>query len=296
MSRMVARAIGLATLGLVFGCGGSSEDTDAAPTGPDPSPVHWALGDTFYPIAHRGGALIGPENTLEALQLSVDAGIEVVEIDLFMTSDGHVVLLHDETVDRTTDGTGRIQDMTLAEAQALDAGYAFTLDDGATYPFRGQGVRIPTWEQALADFPSLYWDVEVKQTDPPIFDAVVASIEAAGVQDRVFIACFDDAAVRAFRADYPDWVTNMGETEYAAWTALAEDGEADYDPPGEIAQIWDVFYNDSLPAKADRTGVALHVWTVNDRDLMAELLAEGVDGIITDDPVMLLEVMAEQGL
>ena len=286
-------------LGLLVAVACSGDAVDPWPNDTDDTDVsvdHWALTDAFVPIAHRGGALLGPENTLEAIALSVAAGIEVVEIDLFMTSDGHLVVFHDKTVDRTTDGSGRIQDMTLAEAQALDAGYAFTLDGGATFPFRGQGVQIPTWEQAMAEFPDLYWDVEIKQTEPSINDAVAASIEAAGIRDKVFIACFDDPTIRDFRAAYPDWVTNMGDDEYALWTSLAEDGESSYEPPGEIAQIWDVFYNDSLPAKADRTDVTLHVWTVNNRDLMSQLLSEGVDGIITDDPITLLEVMAEQGL
>ena len=288
-------------LSLLVGCGG-----DDAPVNDDTSDTdggsgthladHWALQDTFLNIAHRGGSALGPENTLEAMQLSVDAGVKVVEFDLFMTSDGHLIIIHDETVDRTTNGTGRIQDMTLAEAQALDAGYYFTVDGGVTYPFRGTGVKLPTWDEAMARFPDLYWDVEVKQNDPPIYDEVVASIEAAGIRDRVFIAMFDDATAKAFREDYPTWVTNMSDSEYAAWAAVPETEEANYTPPGLIPQIWDVFYNDSLPAKADRTGVKLHVWTINDRTKMETMISEGVDGLITDDPITLFEVMAEQGV
>jgi len=284
-------------LGLATGCGGDKDgdpgdtaDTDVA------GETHWALGDKFLNIAHRGGALLGPENTLEAIQLSVDAGAKVVEIDLFQTSDGHLVILHDVTVDGTTDGTGFISEMTLAEAQAFDAGYEFTLDGGATYPFRGTGVKIPTWDDAMAQFPGIYWDVEIKQTEPSINDAVVDSIEAAGIKDNVFIACFDDPTVKAFRDAHPDWVTNMGDAEYQAWVALPEGDEDGYEPPGEIPQVWDVFYNDELPDKADRTNTKLHVWTINDRSKMEEMIDAGVDGIITDDPILLFEVMAEKGI
>jgi glycerophosphoryl diester phosphodiesterase len=284
---------------LIIGCGGTSPDGPAETGDTDGTQSnlddHWALSDAFLNIAHRGGALLGPENTLEAIGLSVDAGVKVVEIDLFMTSDGHLVILHDETVDATTEGTGRIQDMTLADAQALDAGYPFTLDEGATYPFRGKGVKIPTWEDAMAAFPGLYWDVEIKQTEPPINDEVVASILAAGIKDHVFIACFDDATVQDFRAEYPNWVTNMGDNEYLYWGSVDENDDS-YEPPGQIPQMWDFYYNDTLPGKADATGVKLHVWTVNTREKMSERLADGVDGIITDDPITLLEVMAEQGI
>ncbi len=288
----------LPLLVILVACGGSDDviDPDTSdPTTTTTPPTHWAMGDDFLAIAHRGGAAVAPENTMAAFQAAYDSGARVMEFDIFKTSDGELVIFHDETVDRTTDGTGNIKEMTLAELQALDAGYNFTTDNGTTFPFRGTGVTIPTLDELFTAFPDVFWDVEIKQIDPPIYNDVVATIEEFDIADRVFIACFDDPTIQAFRADHPTYVTNMGDNEYAAWAAVAETNES-YTPPGQIPQIWDVFYNDALPPKADAMGVKLHVWTVNDPVKMGQMIDEGVHGIITDDPAALLQIMADKGI
>lgn len=282
---------------LLVGCkGGSEADSDDQVQDTDTPDAHWALSDDFLVIGHRGAALLAPENTLEGIEAARDAGTLVVEVDVQRTKDGVLVLLHDQTVNRTTDGTGAIQELTLAEAQALDAGYTFTLDNGETHPFRGQGVVIPTFEEALAAGADLYWDVEIKQTDPPIYDEVIAAIEAAGMKDRVFIAAFDDPTIQAVRDNYPDFVTNFGPDEYSRLAALTDAEEADYVPPGDIAQIPTWFLNQTFVDRAHRLGVKVHVWTVNQREGMEQALDFGVDGIITDDPATLIELLEERGL
>ncbi len=295
----------LAVVALLVACSGTggdkttdtSETTNTATTTTTTTaaPIHWALDDTFLNIAHRGGALLGPENTIEGIQAGVDAGAKSAEFDVFRTSDGELVLFHDDTVDALTDGTGRIQDMTLAEVQALDAAYTFSTD-GQTYPYRGQGVQIPTLRAVFEAFPNIYWDVEIKQTDPPIYDDVVALIEEFGIKEQCFIAAFDEDTVVNFRADHPDWVTNMSEAEWMQFVGLQPGAEAAYVPPGEIAQIPYYFYNDTLPAKADRVGIKLHLWTVNVDADMRTYIEGGVDGVITDDPGLLQGIMDELGV
>jgi glycerophosphoryl diester phosphodiesterase len=240
-------------------------------------------------IAHRGASAEAPENTLVAFEKAIERGASVVEFDVRQTADGHLVLLHDESVDRTTNGSGLISEMTLAEAQALDGGYSFTMGDQT--PFRGQGVVIPTLEEALESFPDLYWDVEIKQLDPPIYNEVVSTIEAVGKKNRAFLACFDDSTVMDIRAAHPDWVTNFGNIEAAIFYALSEETEDDYTPPGDILQVKSYFIDDAFVARARRFGLKIHVWTVNDEVEMEQLIDAGVDGLITDDPGLLSAVL-----
>jgi glycerophosphoryl diester phosphodiesterase len=129
-------------------------------------------------FAHRGGAKIVPENTLEGFREGLRVGAGVLELDVHATADGHVVVIHDETVDRTTDGSGAVREMTLAEVKRLDAGYWFTPDGGKTYPYRGEGVRVPTLEEVYRQFPDVPINVEIKGERPGIEEEVWRIIEA----------------------------------------------------------------------------------------------------------------------
>lgn len=100
-------------------------------------------------LAHRGGGGLWPESTLYAFEHAVELGVDVLEMDVQSTKDGELVVIHDDTVDRTTNGKGRVQDLTLTEIKALDAGYTWTTDNGQSYPFRGQGPRVPPWRRSL---------------------------------------------------------------------------------------------------------------------------------------------------
>src|SRR5215203_3240073 len=128
-------------------------------------------------IAHRGGAEIAPENTLEGFREGLRVGAGVLELDVHTTADGHVVVIHDAVIDRTTDGTGAVWEMTLAELKRLDAGYRFTRDRGATYPFRGEGVGIPTLEEVYDEFGDVPINIEIKGERPGIEEAVWQVIE-----------------------------------------------------------------------------------------------------------------------
>ena len=104
-------------------------------------------------IAHRGGAEIAPENTLEGFREGLRVGAGVLELDVHTTADGHVVVIHDDTVDRTTDGTGAVREMSFAEIRRLDAGYRFTPDGGETFPYRGQGIKTPRLGRSTTSSP-----------------------------------------------------------------------------------------------------------------------------------------------
>jgi glycerophosphoryl diester phosphodiesterase len=109
-----------------------------------------------------------PPNTLFAYERSIELGVDVLEMDIHMTTDGEIVIRHDPTVDATTNGNGAICDLTLSEIKALDAGYTWTADGGQTYPFRGKGITIPTLKEVLGDFPNIRLNIDIKTEDPAI--------------------------------------------------------------------------------------------------------------------------------
>ncbi len=139
---------------------------------------------TPFGFAHRGGAKLFPENTLASLEGTLALGLRHFETDVHLTRDGVPVLFHDATVDRTTDGTGRIADFSLAELRRLDAGYRFRALDGG-FSHRGRGLRVPTLEEALAVDPSLFLNLEMKH---PMAEVLFRFIERHAVHDRVLVA------------------------------------------------------------------------------------------------------------
>jgi len=268
---------------------------DSGLTTPEGAP-HWALGEAFIGIAHRGASAEAPENTIEAVARAAELGAQVVEVDAHSTADGEVVLLHDDSVDRTTDGTGNIHDLTLADAQALDAGGWFSPDGGDTYPYADAGVVIPTLADALAAHPDMFWEIEIKQSDPPIFDDVVAVVEAAGMAERVVLASLDDDILADLRSAHPDYVTVVGQDEATRFALLTEADEADYTPPAAILHVQNFLVDDAFIARAERFDMKVHVWTINSSDGMEDLIDLGVDGLISDEVQTLVDVMSSRGL
>ena len=244
-------------------------------------------------IAHRGGAALAPENTLVAIEQAVrEWGSDMVEIDVHATADGHCVVMHDSTVDRTTDGTGTIATQTLAELRRLDAGHAF-LDLEGRHSYRGRGVTIPTIEDVLRAVPETRLIVEVKDraAQAPLFDAV----RRAGAQDRVLAAAARDRD-RALFDRYEGPVSESGDRMATAyrlhrlhlgwlWKASAMAVQFPLEHEGRRV------VSERLVRELKGRGLVVHVWTVNDPDDMRTLLLWGVDGILTDRPDLLAEVL-----
>lgn len=273
------------------GCGGGSPAPgDTADAGPPPSPPDSPLlADGFLNIAHRGGGLRGPEETLAAYHLAVASGADVLEMDARSTSDGQIVLMHDASVDRTTDGAGILREMSFAEVMALDAGYKFTTDGGATYPFRGMGVQVATLREVLETFPNMLFSIEIKE--PGITEAVLQIIDDAGVTERTVVAAFSSAVLLQARSLRPDLLTAMTVDESFEVARLAQADEASYRPPAWILQtppsLADITVDAAFIARANRLKLKVHVWTINDPVEMQTLIELGTHGIMTDDPVAL---------
>lgn len=180
------------------------------------------LSDNVLNIAHRGGALLAPEETLEAFQNAFDVGADALELDLHSTSDGVIVCLHDDTVDRTTDGTGDVAAMTFDELRGLDAGYSFSTDDGATFPFRGSGLLVPTLEEVLDTFPNKFFVIEIKQDEPSIIADVIDVIAGRDMMGQVILASMTDNVIAEIRASVPDVHTSFATGEMVSYITMTD--------------------------------------------------------------------------
>jgi glycerophosphoryl diester phosphodiesterase len=248
-------------------------------------------------MAHRGGKGLWPENTLYAFERAVAAGVDVLEMDLHSTADGALVVVHDSTVDRTTDGSGPVHSLTLEELKALDAGYRWSSDDGQTFPYRGQGITVPTLEEVFAAFPATPMNIEIKQTEPSLAVSFCTLIRDYDMAGWVLVASFDDKTIQEFRRECPDVATSTGENEVIALFALSRVFlEAALRPRAKAVQVPE--YRSGLHVLTPRfvnaahgRHLQVHAWTINDPDDMRRLVALGVDGIITDYPERLMEVL-----
>ena len=248
-------------------------------------------------FAHRGGAAAWPENTVLAFRGAIDAGCDVVETDLRLTRDGALVAFHDERVDRTTNGRGPIAQLTLRELRQLDAAYWFSTD-GRSFPFRGQGVCVPTLEDACALSSDLRWNVELKGRDPRLVDVVWKAIERLGLHHRILVAAHFDPLVRRFRRLCARCVaTAAGSREVTRFWVTSRLGFSPWlQPPFEALQV-PVRYRGlnvadaRLLRVAHARGIAVHVWTVNEESEMEALLRLGVDGVMSDHPGRLMRAL-----
>jgi glycerophosphoryl diester phosphodiesterase len=260
--------------------------------------------DKVLNIAHRGGLRIRPEHTIVAYDQALLDGADVLELDVHETSDGVLVIMHDDTVDRTTDCTGLIKEKTFAELSACDAGYEFTNDGGQTYPFRGMGLTVPKLEDVFDRYPDAPFVIEIKQETPSIVDHFVEVVRQYGVEDKMIGAAFDDNVLLQLRAAAPEIATSLGESETTIFYLRSFDVlDPSYEPPGEFLQVpttydlegveVDVLHPGFVP-RAHELGMFVHIWTIDDEQEMRDLIENyDVDGIMTNDPPLLTSVIED---
>jgi glycerophosphoryl diester phosphodiesterase len=248
-------------------------------------------------IAHRGGAGLWPENTLYAFERAAESGVDVIETDVRATSDGELVVFHDDSVVRTTDGTGPLGAMTLAELKRLDAAYRFSTDGGRSFPLRGQGVTVPTLREVFAALPRMRFNIEPKQGTPSLAAPLCRHIREYGMTDRVLVASFTGSTLADFRRECPEVATSASTGEAAGFLSLHEAGLADsYSPEMQAIQVPErtgvlrVLTRDFVESAHGRN-LRVHAWTINDEGDMRRLIDMGVDGIMTDYPDRLLRVL-----
>jgi glycerophosphoryl diester phosphodiesterase len=240
-------------------------------------------------FGHRGAAGLAPENTLPSFALGLALGADVLELDVHGSRDGVIVVFHDPTLERTTDGSGPLREHSFAELERLDAGYQFSRD-GRDFPYRGHGVRIPSFEAVLKAFPLACCNIEVKQEDPPIVEEVIAIIRRLNAQHRVLLAAEHDSIMQRIRLHAGDIGTSFSTGEVVDFLDRVNGRGFDgYQPIGRALQIppryGDIeLVNAATVAAAHRVGLEVHVWTINHADEMQQLLDLGVDGLISDLP------------
>jgi len=264
-----------------------------APFGTPRRIPHPAVAVSPMLVAHRGGAGLAPENTLAAFTRAVDLwSADMIELDVRATSDGHCVVIHDDTVDRTTNGSGAVGSMTLARLRELDAGYRFSRGRD-TFPFRDCGVVIPTIEDVLEALPHTPLTVEVKTgaAQRPLF----AAIDRFGAADRVVAAGMYDRDRTLFEA-YRGPTSASSEQLRAFYRFHALKLGRLWRLRADVVQVPE--FHDSHRIVTQRLvrdlhaqGVKIHVWTVNVESDMLRLLDWGVDGLVTDRPDTAVRVM-----
>lgn len=268
-----------------------------------PAPHHpYYAADLNYPlvIAHQGGDHLRPGNTMLAFQNAADLGADVLEMDLHITKDGVLVLIHDETVDRTTNGAGEVESMTYEEIRQLDAAYRWTRDDGATFPFRGQGVVIPALEEVFTAFPNKRMVVEIKKTNVSMARPLCSLIRAYGMENKVLVASFHDERLKEFRSECPEVATSSARRETTVFVLMTKVFLGGfYSPqfyalqvPRESSGI--TVMTPSFVKAAHARNLRVEPWTINDEETIRLFIAWGVDGIITDRPDIMLKALGRQ--
>lgn len=240
-------------------------------------------------VGHRGNAAHAPENTLESFRQAVALGVDALELDVHLSGDGHVVVIHDPTLDRTTSGSGRIDRLSLSEIRRFDAGARFTTDRGATWPWRDRGITVPALDEVLTSFPDTPLLIELKTEAAA--RGTRELIERHGATDRCIAASFDWRATEAFRGTGIGRGSSQRDTARLLWRALVHlrPAAVDFDvlcmPPRHRGLPLPV---GGYAAILEPLGVPVHVWTVDDPAEARALRRKGVRGIISNDPAVML--------
>lgn len=252
-------------------------------------------------IAHRGGARLWPENSIYAFTRARDLGVDVIEMDVQITADGVLVVLHDSTLDRTTDGAGPVNRLTLAELKKLDAAFRFSPDGGRSFPLRGHGITVPTLQEVFRALPEMRFNIEPKQARPSIIKPLCRLIREGGMTERVMVGSFSAQVLEEFRAECPEVATSASPLEVNAFLAMKNGGPQ---MPGDLAakalQVPEqlggrpLLTRDFIEA-AHARNLQVHAWTINDEESMKRLIELDIDGIMTDYPDRLIKLLEKQG-
>ena len=304
---LVVTILSIAALGCDSSTSGTGGQGGAGGSEPKcKTPQEMLRCDKVLNIAHGGGLLIRPDHTLLAYDQALKDGADMLELDIHETRDNVIVVMHDETVDDTTNCTGFIKEKTFAELLECDAGYKWTQDGGETYPYRDMGLVVPSLEEVLERYPDTPVNIEIKQSEPSLVDNLVALVRQYEFEDKMVGASFSDDILAELRAAAPEIATSLGvgeSTDY--WYKSLVPIDPEYDPAGEFLQlpveyniegtVVEVLHPGFVP-RVEELDMYLHIWTVNDEDEMRWLIeVQGVHGIMTDNPPLLTKVINELG-
>ncbi len=251
--------------------------------------------DCVSAIAHRGGSKLRPENTLPAFEHAISLGVDGLECDVHLSADGVPVVVHDPTLDRTTDASGPVAARTAAELRAIDAGFRFAEAEGS--PWRGRGVGIPDLASVLdlaADVPMI---LELKGDDPSIVPPVLDVVRKSRGAGRVMFGGFSHKVLEAVRTLAPETQTSASRQEIEQAIKRAYFGLGPGRPGCAIFQVPLRFHGrdiltERLTRRLRRAGFAVHSWVIDETDDMRRLIHWGVTGLISDRPDIAVETVS----
>lgn len=262
------------------------------------TPVHVPVFQSPRPLvfAHRGGARLAPENTMVALDHGLLLGADGLELDVQLSADGVPVVIHDKTLDRTTDRVGPVRNFTADELARVDAGYHFERE--GAHSFRGQGHGVPTLAAVLARHREARVIIEMKGGEPELARAVARDVRAAGAVERVCVGSFHQRSIVTLREEAPEIVTSASQPEarwalHRSWVRWPWIGPRPYvafqvpERAGRLRVVTPAFI-DQVHAE----GQVIQVWVVNEEADIIRLLEWGVDGVISDRPDIAVKVVA----
>lgn len=257
-------------------------------------------------FAHEGGPASHPTSTMVAFKHSHEVGSDVLDGDVHMTKDGVLVVAHDDTVDRTSNGTGAIRDTPLAQLQQLDFGFRFTADDGASFPFRGKGVTIVTLRELFQTFATSRYGLEMKEITAEAAAKLCDLIKEFGYEDKVLIS---SGAYAAKGTESPAQSNmNLIRERCASVATAATEGEVFnfkvlemlgligfYSPPFDALLVPEFrkrqIITPSFLEATTKMKTPVVVWTVNETQDMERVITFGPHGIITDYPRRMAELL-----
>ncbi len=266
----------------------------------------------FQVIAHRGASREFPENTIESFARAVEIYPEcMLELDLWMSRDGEIIVMHDGVLDATTSGSGNLYERTLDEIKQAEAGHRVSFDGGKSFPFRGRGIRPATFKEVLEKFPGSRISADIKYDSFEFASSVLRCIQEYKAEDRVILGSFHGRIVSRVRMEKPRIATSFTRNEVLLFTFIARTGvplPARF--PGDALMVPE-FSSGEKPEDLGRgvfqgirviiprfidmahnMGKPVYIWTVNRKENMERLITWGADGIVSDDPRLLVDTAA----
>jgi glycerophosphoryl diester phosphodiesterase len=255
-------------------------------------------------VAHRGDSHSFPENTLRAFESAHQMGVDIIETDVHLTKDKEVVIWHDNTLERNTNGSGRVEDYTLKELKELDAGYTFSNDGGVTFPFRSKGVKMFTLHEALQACEGQRFNVDLKSKDPQIVEAFTQVVHSNHAEDRVLCASFHLNHLKTIREKSPEILTSETTLEVLKllmlqkFHMLPKNLEVGRTLVFQVpVSQWGIqVITPQFIEEFHKRGAIIMVWTINDEKTMNSLFDLGVDTLMSDNASLLLKVAKERKL
>ncbi len=255
--------------------------------------------DKVQVFAHRGNSLYFPENTIPAFKSAADLNVDCIETDIHLTIDGTCVIWHDDTLQNLTGDPARICSKTLKELKALDAGRTFSPDNGKTFPFRDTGIRMAALEEVLEALPEMKFNIDLKDNNRKLVREFVRIIRKHKAEGRILGASFHHENILQLRELMPELATSFSEKEARSIVISQKAGILRFKKnfQAEAFQVPEYLkglkiVTPGLLKTLHTHNIFIHVWTINNSADMKRLFTMGVDGIFTDDPLLLMKTMA----